>query len=1031
MAKVETTIALLPDGQWPPAGGQGAIRFQDQKVFENLVRAEVLDARGVSNPWSAALGFAWRLELKDPSADELLFLLLLARYLDAVSVRTVSLKADGSLLQRVLWESADLGSPQLQVTVFEWRDPPAGSPGVLAGGIWPAWTIFPSAHYQTSEGARVLRDHLLQANESLLMPAAGAIAFKDEAEDLAFRRQLAALAIRARQVTPDGPWHGRLLTLARHAIPAPGGETDALIHTRVSGGEGELWMCPDHTQVPWARDPQVKQFTVAEHSGEILCTVHNTPLQRRGQNLRLEDIGAAWLRNELVVWEDAKRDDNLRLLPATGDTVTLQYANGPTFSARARVISLSDVLCAPSALQGGEFAMALPIRVAYLDLLKEYEWLPSQGRWKVSFRGRGSADVLDRQPVGDTGLETGFVIWPAERPGGWRSDVVIARHQFADETTLVERLADGSRKVTASRRNAVLLAEPKEGIAEFVALQQGGNERGVVPLRNAESAESDRGLHGYLAIDFGTSNSLIQMAVGQGEGWFARQGVSSVSEACWVPVKNRSFTSGLASSLDVFHGTYESANPSPLLGTLLLRKRPPDASETQWSVIPRDPGLVKNYRKAPGTELLANLKWQDLDGFDSEAVRVYLQRVLLPVFLELRTRGVSTVAAAVTYPLAFESMRRQRLSKAVDEALQWLSERTAISLVPGSATVISESRAGIRAVPAAGSDYSITLDMGGGTTDIAVMDRTGRVLVADSLQVGARRLLALFAARQRNLAQNLARGFGAEGQALGVTLETLIETVLQARGINGLKEFISQDTDLARRRALAAVLAGVIVVTRRLLCCATRTRGESGKPSANVYLLGQGWGLLDAELTYGFSEASFLDALKESCADDFDLVAQSAGKTSFDRKKLVVEGALQLLRAGGVEPELVPVSYLGMDLRIDENGQSRVLEARERLGNPIGRLANGDPGFGTVIDELVAVMPRATSPEFPLVECGRWLDETEGPARKTRRQKLIDLGWHELQTLAPENGAGLRSPLVSFVSRSWTKFWVDSVTSAG
>jgi hypothetical protein len=104
-------------------------------------------------------------------------------------------------------------------------------------------------------------------------------------------------------------------------------------------------------------------------------------------------------------------------------------------------------------------------------------------------------------------------------------------------------------------------------------------------------------------------------------------------------------------------GTYESANPSPLFATLLLRKRPPDSSETQRSVIPRDPTLVKNYRKAPGTELLDNLKWQDLDGFDSDAVRAYLQRVLLPLFLELRMRGVSSVSTAVTYPLAFESMR--------------------------------------------------------------------------------------------------------------------------------------------------------------------------------------------------------------------------------------------------------------------------------------------------------------------------------------------------------------------------------------
>jgi hypothetical protein len=361
--------------------------------------------------------------------------------------------------------------------------------------------------------------------------------------------------------------------------------------------------------------------------------------------------------------------------------------------------------------------------------------------------------------------------------------------------------------------------------------------------------------------------------------------------------------------------------------------------------------------------------------------------------------------------------------------LQWLAERTGIALATTNATVISESRAGIRAVPAAGADYSITLDMGGGTTDIAVMDRNGRVLVADSLQVGARRLLALFAARQRNLAQSLARGFGADGQTLGVSVETLIETVLQARGINGLKEFISQDADLPRRRALAAVLAGIVVVTRRLLHCATQGRSHPGQASANVYLLGQGWSLLDAELTYGFSEASFLDALKGACADGFDLVPQSAGRTPFDRKKLVVEGALQLLRSGGASPELVPVSYVGMKMRIEENGQLRVLEADDRLDNPIGRLANGDPGFGEVIDELVAQMPRTTCPEFPVPECRGWLDEADGPARKMRRQQLIDLGWHELQTLARENGTGLRSPLVSFVSRAWTKFWVDSVSA--
>jgi hypothetical protein len=1033
-----TSVALLPDGHWPPATGQGQIRFQDQKVLENLVRPELLDARGVSDPWSAALAFAWRLELKDTGADDLLWLLLLARYLDAVTIRPLKLNAGSSLLHRVLSEAVAHGGSSVTIQIVEWREPAAGQPKVLGGALWPTWTIFPSSYYQNAEHAQAIRDRLLRDFASLLAPAresasgrsasGESLTFKDPVEDHAFRAQIAALAGRGAQVDTEGPWRGRLLRLSNDAAPAPGGATDQLVHTRVTGGDGELWQCPDHRDVPWSRDPAERHFEVADHSTAVRCASHGTTLQYKGRALRLEDLGATRLDKEWIVWRDAERDPNLRLWPQADGTVMFQYANGPTWTVRARLLGLADVLCTPAPLPDGAFSMTLPLRLAYINLLDGYAWLAAQSQWSITLRGRGKTDVLNESAPGDGGVETGFMLWPAERPKGWRSDVVVARHEFVHDVTLIERMPDGSRRPGAFRSKFVLLAEPKDGAVEFVALRHGDNERGLVPLGGREVTVADRGVQGYIAIDFGTSNSLVLVGVGQNDKWFTQQGVPSIAKACAVAVKGKNFTTALAGTLDIFHGTHEVKDPPELHGTLLLKKRPPETSDTQWSVIPRDPSLVKNYHQTPQVEeLITNLKWQDLEGFDSDALGAYLRRILLPAFLDLRMRGVSTVSAAVTYPLAFELPRREHLTHTMTETLRALCERTGMTMSAPPA-VISESRAGVHAIPAAGADHALTLDMGGGTTDIALTDRDGHVLVAESLQFGARRLLALLAARQPDLLAKLARAIGAKEKTINLEVGTLIETVLQSKGMGHLKQLVKRDTGLDRRFALAAMLASVVVVTRRLLDCAAKASATGDKPSVNVYLLGQGWGLLDAELTYGFSEQSFLDALKRACADRFELIPQSADVSSIERKKLVVTGALQILRKGAGAPPIRPADYLGMDLRVVENGTVRNLKAAERLTGAL-RLANGDAGFGAVIDDLVAVMPTTTSDEFPLTDCTAWLNDSGKASGKTRRQRLIDLGWTEVQQHSGDNAAP-RSPLVSFVSRAWAQFWLDTVNEA-
>jgi hypothetical protein len=667
------------------------------------------------------------------------------------------------------------------------------------------------------------------------------------------------------------------------------------------------------------------------------------------------------------------------------------------------------------------------VRSTYLHLIERADWVASRERWQVKLRGRATPDVLDMEARGDAGDETGFAVWPPVMVERWQADVVGATHKFQDEGALVEDVK--GRMSVGPWRRLPLLATSSHGRARYVVLRRlgrlGGEEHGAVPLRkDAVDLKPGAPNHGLIALDFGTSNSVVLFGVqGSSEEGFVKQGVEErkVREACEISHAGARFPSSLCNSLDVFTAWYEVPSPGPLLGTLLLKKTNPTTGDSQWSVLPRDPALIRNVVQEPNTTLLANLKWHELRQSDQTALEVYLERILMPAIFDLRKNGAGTVSVALSFPLAFDDTRLARLTNAVTDTLERLAARTGITVT--TVRRYSESHAGVRAIHAAIPEYCLTLDMGGGTTDLAVMKGNHEVLAADSLQIGARRLLSMIAPRRPGLQDALLQALGAQpGTRVPVDEATLMETLLQSGGVNKVVAAISPDPSVLRRQAVAALVAAVVLAARRLLAYSI-PRGN-GTAHVNAYLLGQGWGLLSPGLTPGITEDSLARVLEASGDGRFALRTHFAGNGAVERKTRVVHGAMQLLRADARDSGVTPVSFVGVDLALSGGG---VVSADTRLSSVHDlNIAAGDPGFRAIVHELVALMSQLSA--NPIGDPKRLLAGSDPTSHGvTGEDALVHGGCHELLGVITPGGGLKWSPLFRFLSKPWADFWMTVV----
>jgi hypothetical protein len=437
----------------------------------------------------------------------------------------------------------------------------------------------------------------------------------------------------------------------------------------------------------------------------------------------------------------------------------------------------------------------------------------------------------------------------------------------------------------------------------------------------------------------------------------------------------------------------------------------------RYSVVP--PELVKNLAAARG-QVSDNLKWQGLATYDDTAVQGYLERVLLPAFQAIVAAGASRYRFVATYPLAFDRERKQRFVNALKKVLDIIDAATNLSRADFH--LISESHAGTHDVAALQATHWLTIDLGGGTTDLALIkmeqSKSPSVLMAESLRIGGRDLIRAALGDRTDLPQRLARVLNVPIEDLSVSPEVAIEGLLASQ--DGAVQLLLGGDSVSRRQRIAALLSGIVVATARLVFAAL---GHDGKrdspPSINVVLLGQGWHLLhDDLLREPFSEASFLDNLQKRAAQFVNFQPVADVRSSADRKLRLVRGALGLASGGTTDQGRPAVSYAGMDLTFADG---RTVDISSPLGSiPTTNYSEGDPGVTAVIDDLVATMKTFDSPHRTIGDPDRRLSAVQ--ARMSLKDGLIRDGNLDL-TKCRQDDQMVRSPLMAVIEGSWVRYW--------
>jgi hypothetical protein len=348
-----------------------------------------------------------------------------------------------------------------------------------------------------------------------------------------------------------------------------------------------------------------------------------------------------------------------------------------------------------------------------------------------------------------------------------------------------------------------------------VAFQVNGSPRGVLPVYTSSDPAHIGGDLALVALDFGTSSStVLWLSAPHAEPVFVKHATDNLVMSCHLPSQGNAFPKSLVEgSLTVFSAWYENSTPSPLLGTLVVDRLDTQGTRLRASVIPRDPKMIAQLREEPTTRVYADLKWERLDRLEKDVLELYMRRVLLPAYSELAAAGTSRVHLAVTYPLAFDANRLAVMRSALEGALRSLESRTGIS--PDAISYFSESHAGMAAIEKVFAEYTLTVDMGGGTTDLSLLRGAGgaQICAAESVQIGGRDILRTLSKQQDPgaLGQRLNKELGApSGARLGVPAETLMETVLQSSGVNALIATVLPKQSIAVRQSGIALLAAVV-----------------------------------------------------------------------------------------------------------------------------------------------------------------------------------------------------------------------------
>jgi hypothetical protein len=443
-------------------------------------------------------------------------------------------------------------------------------------------------------------------------------------------------------------------------------------------------------------------------------------------------------------------------------------------------------------------------------------------------------------------------------------------------------------------KNQIVSAVPIEAL-DCAASGVGGLI--LVHVRRAAALISGRTCR--VSVDFGTTNTMVTMRFGNDEP------VPQIDTHVWVP---RNISGSTTERADFSEATAEfippiGGIPRPFVSLVEVR----DTNDTDVPFVrTRIPfvsamsirGAIERLIRAPefGVRPVFNLKWET-DTEKRQYVVDLLFQVILLIAAHARSQGVmpSVIEWRFTRPRSFTPEIAEQFERNVEQAWQRLFRG---GLKPAEVPVQKvdfrwESRCIFhylrRHQPDRFANLVVTLDVGGGSTDIALQQREG-VLWDGSVELAGQSILIDHWARNfQDLAQLL-------DDMEGIPLKSKEFMECRAAERKALIELLVNETDLVRHvadaaqnghgttlpgitrdRARIALLGFVYFVCRFLLePLRTDKAAENGRrPIASLLLGGRGCLIFHNLCYYPGSRARLIDA---------ELIAAWFERAGFDRE---------------------------------------------------------------------------------------------------------------------------------------------------
>jgi len=529
-----------------------------------------------------------------------------------------------------------------------------------------------------------------------------------------------------------------------------------------------------------------------------------------------------------------------------------------------------------------------------------------------------------------------ILVWPHKTAAGWninyiaastnepreaRYKVLFQRWKEKEQTSSSDRasmkpstaqeLEDELRRTNELEIDRLYRIDGEIKFVELGELDEDGNfiSLGLLKLdRGSAIPESQDKNIATVVLDFGTSNSVVLWSTVDGQSSFVKFGTSFedfVKEGHRLTYDDQTYQNLCAAVAALPMWYFPPINTRDRNGKT---KQVPDSNFTPFDFLPSLLALPEKSAAvedigASGTiparkrsltllgkegrrRFVSALKWANWDSGDNSAhLRSLLELLLLPALWALREAGVAKWRLEATYPLAFSQEQRRKYAEVLKDLCEELDQFTGTKIQSDGdvfATVrFSESEAGAASCLQAGGDLAVTLDLGGGTLDVAVFTRERDVgsfkkktLIAfDSLKYGGRDFLhaalvacasvvkSIFAQevpprvaeRAKDPYEFYIECLEAEIQEppypwITEILSLKIHELEEPRRIIEENNFRKYYRDEIACRA-EALLSGIVLYIRRLVegAVGIAFSGDTSKSQPlhiDFYLLGQGWGLI-------------------------------------------------------------------------------------------------------------------------------------------------------------------------------------------